>query len=58
MLRWIVGGVFVAVMIVVLFLARAVVDNLGIAGTGACILSFIATGFWIEHRKAIAEREK
>jgi hypothetical protein len=35
MLRWIVGGVFVAVMIVVWFLARAVVDNLGIAGTGA-----------------------
>jgi preprotein translocase subunit SecY len=51
MLRWVVGGVFVAVMIVVGFLARAIVDNFGIAGTGVWILGSIAIRFWIEQRK-------
>jgi hypothetical protein len=58
MLRWIVGGAFVAVMIAVWFLSRAIVDNFGVTSSGAWILGFVAIGFWIEHRKAIAEREK
>jgi hypothetical protein len=57
MLRWIAGGLFVAVMIVAWFLARAIVDNFGIAGIGAWILGCIAIGFWVEHRKAVTGRE-
>jgi hypothetical protein len=57
MLRWIAGGLFIAVMIVGWFLVRAIVDNVGIAGMGAWILGCIAITFWMEHRKAVAERE-
>jgi hypothetical protein len=55
-LRWIVGGTFVAVMVVVWFLAHAIVDNFGISGAVAWIFGWIAIGFRIEHRRAIPER--
>jgi hypothetical protein len=49
-------GTFVAVMVVVWFLAHAIVDNFGISGAVAWIFGWIAIGFRIEHRRAIPER--
>ena len=56
MRRWIAGGIFIAVMIGVWFLARAIVDNFGIVGTAVWLLGCVAIAYWMEPREAINER--